>query len=217
MKLFTSETIAIIKDTDKEDREKALKVSWETAEPGRAEKAAKSRAKYLIQQKHANKEELTDQELAILYEKRERVRKKDLEEQANVKGGKKAPPAKPDPKKGAKEKEPEIKKPVAPVEEEHLALPDPASHVNANIVEFLNHFKSSRLITIEQPNQIRKRSDSEKARIAADKKVQRENEKAFHDAIIMDREADKEHREAFKKEVVQQVQAERTQYKEKLT
>jgi hypothetical protein len=32
--------------------------------------------------------------------------------------------------------------------------------------------------------------------------VQRENEKAFHDAIIMDREADKEHREAFKKEVV---------------
>jgi hypothetical protein len=56
--------------------------------------------------------------LAILYEKRERVRKKDLEEQANVKGGKKAPPAKPDPKKGAKEKEPEIKKPIAPVEEE---------------------------------------------------------------------------------------------------
>jgi len=48
MKLFASETIAIIKDTDKEDREKALKASWETAEPGRAEKAAKSRARYLI-------------------------------------------------------------------------------------------------------------------------------------------------------------------------
>ena len=48
MKLFTSETIAIIKDTDKEDREKALKASWEAAEPGRAEKAAKSRARYLI-------------------------------------------------------------------------------------------------------------------------------------------------------------------------
>lgn len=49
LKFFTSETIAMIKDTDKEDREKALKVSWETAEPGRAEKAAKSRQRYLIQ------------------------------------------------------------------------------------------------------------------------------------------------------------------------
>jgi len=48
MKLFTSETIAIIKDTDKEDREKALKVNWETNEPGRAEKSARSRARYLI-------------------------------------------------------------------------------------------------------------------------------------------------------------------------
>jgi len=43
LKFFTSETIAVIKDTDKEDREKALKVSWETAEAGRAEKATKSR------------------------------------------------------------------------------------------------------------------------------------------------------------------------------
>jgi len=49
MKWNTSETIALIKDTDKEDREKALKASWETAEPGRAEKAAKSRAKFLAQ------------------------------------------------------------------------------------------------------------------------------------------------------------------------
>jgi len=162
MKLFTSETIAIIKDTDKEDREKALKVSWETAEPGRAEKAAKSRARYQIQQKHANKEELTDQELTILYEKRERVRKKDLEEQNNAKGGKKAPPPKVDPKKGAKATEPEIKKPIAPVEEEHLALPEPESHVNENIVEFLNHFKTSRLIMIELDKDIKKRSDSEK-------------------------------------------------------
>ena len=43
LKVYSSETIAIIKDTDKEDREKALKASWETDEPGRAEKAKKSR------------------------------------------------------------------------------------------------------------------------------------------------------------------------------
>ena len=29
MKWYTSETLALIKDTDKEDREKALKNSWE--------------------------------------------------------------------------------------------------------------------------------------------------------------------------------------------
>ena len=35
MKVFSSETLAIVKDTDKEDREKALKVSWESNEAGR--------------------------------------------------------------------------------------------------------------------------------------------------------------------------------------
>jgi len=147
--------------------------------------------------------------LGILYEKRERVRKKDLEEQANAKGGKKAPPPKADPKKGAKDKEPEVKRPIAPVEEEQLTLPEPGSHVNANIVEFLNQFKSSRLIVIEKDKEIKKRSDSEKMRIVTDKKVQRENEKAFHDAIIADREMDKEQREAFKKEVVSEVTTDR--------
>jgi hypothetical protein len=48
MKLYNSETIAIIKDTDKEDREKALKASWEANEPGRAEKAKRSRQKFLL-------------------------------------------------------------------------------------------------------------------------------------------------------------------------
>lgn len=29
LKIYSSETLAIVKDTDKEDREKALKASWE--------------------------------------------------------------------------------------------------------------------------------------------------------------------------------------------
>jgi len=49
--MYSSETVAIIKDTDKEDREKALKASWETAEPGRAEKAVKSRQRFLLLKK----------------------------------------------------------------------------------------------------------------------------------------------------------------------
>lgn len=43
MKVYSSETVAIIKDTDKEDREAQLKASWEADEPGRAEKAKLSR------------------------------------------------------------------------------------------------------------------------------------------------------------------------------
>ena len=46
MKWYSSETVALIKDTDKEDREKALKASWETNEPGRAEKASSSRRRF---------------------------------------------------------------------------------------------------------------------------------------------------------------------------
>lgn len=47
LKIYSSETLAIVKDTDKEDREKALKASWEQAEPGRAEKAKRSRLKFI--------------------------------------------------------------------------------------------------------------------------------------------------------------------------
>jgi hypothetical protein len=48
MKVFSSETLAIVKDTDKEDKEKALKASWEANEAGRAEKAKRSRAKFIL-------------------------------------------------------------------------------------------------------------------------------------------------------------------------
>ena len=93
--MYSSETLALIKDTDKEDREKALKAQWEADEPGRAEKARLSRQKFILKKKQKAGEELTEEELEILNEKRERVRKKDQEE-AGAKGGKggKAPPAK---------------------------------------------------------------------------------------------------------------------------
>ena len=77
LKVYTSETMVIYKDTDKEDKEKALKASWETAEPGRAEKAAKSRLRFLAQEKVKKGQPLTDEENEILREKRERLRKKD--------------------------------------------------------------------------------------------------------------------------------------------
>jgi hypothetical protein len=56
LKIYSSETLGIVKDTDKEDKEKALKASWETNEPGRAEKAKRSRLKFLYLQMIANGE-----------------------------------------------------------------------------------------------------------------------------------------------------------------
>ena len=151
VKMFNSETLALVKDTDKEDREKALKASWETADPGRAERAARSRQRYLLLKKMKSGEEPTEEEQELLKEKRERVRKKDLEEAAaNPKAAKGKAPAKNDPKKGAKgAAQPE----KADEEEEYKrrVLPEPASHVNAGIVSFLNHFKRDRLIVVDCP------------------------------------------------------------------
>jgi hypothetical protein len=72
IRVFSNETIGFVKDTSKEDMERALKESWEIAEPGRAEKAKKSRAKFLIQQKKDKGEELTFEEEQLLNEERER-------------------------------------------------------------------------------------------------------------------------------------------------
>jgi hypothetical protein len=72
IRVFSNETIGFVKDTSKEDMERALKESWEIAEPGRAEKAKKSRAKYLLQLKKEKGEELTYEEEQLLNEERER-------------------------------------------------------------------------------------------------------------------------------------------------
>jgi hypothetical protein len=169
MKWYTSETVALIKDTDKEDREKALKVSWETNEPGRAEKATDSRKRFLLLKKKSAGEELTEEETEFLAVKRDRVRKKDLEEAAQVKGGAKgkAPP-KADPKgkggKGAAVAEKAVEEEVVRV------LPQPEDHINTGILSFLNHFNEPRLIQVaSNGDKNRKRDDDEKAKINAER------------------------------------------------
>ena len=97
-------------------------------------------------------------------EKRERVRKKDLEEVANVKGGGKKPAGKPDPKKAAKGA-PVPEKTEEEEESKRRILPEPVNHVNERIVTFLDHFKSKRLIQVEcleANTNGRKRNDEEK-------------------------------------------------------
>lgn len=62
LKVYSQDTMAVVKDTEKEDSEKALKASWEQNEPGRAEKAKRSRLKYLAHLKKQKGEQLTEEE-----------------------------------------------------------------------------------------------------------------------------------------------------------
>lgn len=59
MKVHSSDTLAIFKDTFKEDNIKAIKKSWEDKEPGRAEKAKTARKKFMIQEKIRRGEDVT--------------------------------------------------------------------------------------------------------------------------------------------------------------
>lgn len=42
------DSLAFVRDTRQEDKEKLTRKSWEDAEPGRAERAKKARRKFLI-------------------------------------------------------------------------------------------------------------------------------------------------------------------------
>jgi hypothetical protein len=171
MKVFSSETLAIVKDTDKEDREKALKAQWEANEAGRAEKAKRSRLKFVLQEKLRKGEQLIEEELAVVKEVRDRIRKKD-EVIPDPKAAK-APPGKSAPAKGAPPAKDDKAKAGAPgagkPEEEDKPkriLPEPQQHVNNEIRSFLLHFKSDRLIHItcdNKPHSARKRGEEEKS------------------------------------------------------
>lgn len=51
LKVVSTETVGVVRDTDKEDREKAIKKSWEDGEAGRSEKAKVARRKFIIAEK----------------------------------------------------------------------------------------------------------------------------------------------------------------------
>ena len=128
---------------------------------------------------------MTEEELEVLKERRERVRKKDMEEQQTAgKGAKGKAPAKPDPKKAAKGAPAAEAKQEEEDESKKRVLPEPSSHVSSSIVSFLEHFKSARLIEIPCPNQNengRKRSDEEKDQMRVKAQETREEEKATHE------------------------------------
>ena len=67
--VFSTDSIAFIKNTIKEDKEKAVIESWEINEPGRKNKAEKSRKKYFVNIKYNNGEMLSPEEEELIPEK----------------------------------------------------------------------------------------------------------------------------------------------------
>jgi hypothetical protein len=167
MKIISSDTIAIVKDTDKEDAEKNLKESWERLDPGRNDKGKKSRIKFILSKRLRSGDLLTgmliflflEEEMDILKEEKPKGSKKE-EIQETKKGSKVQPKSKEE--KKAKGNAPDLSQ----LEEEELPkrdLPEPKNHVNLQLRGFLEHFHSERLIHIPcKKLNARQREHSEK-------------------------------------------------------
>lgn len=194
MKVYSSDTVAIVKDTDKEDREKALKDSWEQAEPGRADKSRKSRLRYLASLKQERGEELTDQEKEALNEKR-------------VRGAANLREAIPDPK-AAKGKV--DKKAAAPVEEDIKTheppkeYPKSVDYTNLHFREFIHHFENDRLIHVKcDKSGARLRNERE----IEERKKEREDEVKMWEEVfntrLKNREIEAKDREDKKKQMIE--------------
>ena len=67
--VFSTDSLTFIKNTIKEDKEKAVIESWEINEPGRKNKAEKSRKKYFVNVKYKNGEVLSPEEEELIPEK----------------------------------------------------------------------------------------------------------------------------------------------------
>jgi len=140
LKVCSSDTIVIFRDTQKEDNIKAIKKSWEDKEPGRLDKAKVARKKFIIIEKQKRGEPLDQEELQILNEPRQR-RNKEEEVKKDAKG-KPQPKAKPPAGKAPGKKD------EAPVEEkkEERVLPKSENHVMDEICKFLTHMEQPRLL-----------------------------------------------------------------------
>jgi hypothetical protein len=139
LQIFSQETLALVRDTKQEDKEKQTRKSWEDTEPGRAERAKKARRKFLIEVKKERGEQLTEEEEQILNaprltKKQQMEEDKKNEDKKGGKGGKK------DDKKGGKD----AKKEEA-VEEKAPERPAPRSQDNftTDIRAFLQILESS--------------------------------------------------------------------------
>ena len=135
LRVVSSDTIALVKDTRKEDKEEAIRKSWETSQAGRAEQAKQSRQRFLALAKSQRGEDLNDHEKEIMKETWQERRKAKKEIEAAGKGKVKG-------KEDKKQKEAE--KPIV-VE---IEIANPEDHVMIPIKRFLSHIQAERFIRI---------------------------------------------------------------------
>lgn len=100
--VIAQDSLAFVRDTKQEDKEKQTRKSWEDSEPGRAERAKKARRKFLIELKKERGEALTEEEEQILNAPR-LTKKQMLEEERKNQENKKGKGGKKDDKKGGKD------------------------------------------------------------------------------------------------------------------
>jgi hypothetical protein len=156
IKCFSSDTLAFVKNTTKEDHERNLKESWEVNEPGRSEKAKMSRIRYLILEKKERGEKLSQEEESILNTQRERKIATPQEESKGiinsmlkptkpqitaspVKGG----------KKGGKMEAPVVEKKQEPLLDYNKILPRPQQHSSLFIKNFLFYTYQNRTLVFD--------------------------------------------------------------------
>lgn len=169
------------KDTQKEEREKALFDSWEQKEPGRKDKARTTRQLFELKKKKLAGAPLSEEELRLLAEpKAERYALEDpnkpKQPAPGAKGAKPAPAAAPkkpaavpgrkDPKEAPKEEE----------AKKELVFPKSADHPMTEVRAFLRHMEQPRTSALEL-------SEGEKPRV----REAREFEEIF-ETCLMNRE-----------------------------
>ena len=132
------------------------------------------------------------------------------------KGAKGKAPAKAPPKAA---KAPAAAEKAAVEEEDEAArrvLPEPRDHINRSIVQYLNHFKSKRLLKVvckDKNTDRRKRSDEEKQQMSEEIAARQEKEKETHENFLTYMENLKEKREQYKTVANEQVSKGRDEYK----
>ena len=184
LKVYSQDTMAVVKDTEKEDSEKALKASWEQNEPGRAEKAKRSRLKYLAYLKKEKGEQITEEEEEMLREPWFTA-KKDEPLDPKAKGKK-------DAKKGAPDKGKKGGGDAIAQEEQkpEKALPKSTEHTNHHVIEFLQHFEAQRKLEVRTNEQFepRKRTQQELSTISELHKEDIERERREYEELCKERE-----------------------------
>ena len=151
IRVFASDTLAFAKDTSKEDRERELINSWEVSEPGRAEKAQKSRRRFLLEQQKLNGKQLTEEEEKFLSIPRARKTTKETTPVTNEQKGKK----KNDKKKKEEEKEENSKESVDPKYDINFSkkTDQVEQHSSMYIKNFLYYAYDNRLIKYDNKYQ----------------------------------------------------------------